>query len=281
MAQSESLYSVVLQLTPTAEVAVRATMGHQIHAAFLDAVHRADPDLADTLHLDDDSRRPFTVSALQGVPRARRGQVHLSPERPCWLRFTILLPPIFEQFMARFLHAGNRPTIRLGPAELLIREILVTPGSHRWAGYTSWEALREGSAPDAKVALEFVSPTAFSRGQQDWGKKFHLLPDPVSVFADSLLEKWNTWAPAGLELEEESLRAYLEEDVVVRRLEDLHTAMWRYPRHIQVGFVGRVTYGFQRDVEAIRRQLNALAGLAFYSGVGYKTTMGMGQVRRV
>jgi CRISPR/Cas system endoribonuclease Cas6 (RAMP superfamily) len=34
------------------------------------------------------------------------------------------------------------------------------------------------------------------------------------------------------------------------------------------------------DDPSIRCQLNALADLAFYAGVGMKTTMGMGQCRR-
>jgi CRISPR-associated endoribonuclease Cas6 len=33
--------------------------------------------------------------------------------------------------------------------------------------------------------------------------------------------------------------------------------------------------------EAARCQLNTLADFAFYAGVGIKTTMGMGQTRRV
>jgi CRISPR/Cas system endoribonuclease Cas6 (RAMP superfamily) len=57
--------------------------------------------------------------------------------------------------------------------------------------------------------------------------------------------------------------------------------MLRFRRAMQVGFVGRVTYGLMADDEPLRCQLNALAGAALYTGVGMKTTMGMGQCRRV
>jgi CRISPR-associated endoribonuclease Cas6 len=50
---------------------------------------------------------------------------------------------------------------------------------------------------------------------------------------------------------------------------------------MQVGFVGRVTYGLMAENEAARCQLNTLADFAFYAGVGMKTAMGMGQCRRV
>jgi CRISPR/Cas system endoribonuclease Cas6 (RAMP superfamily) len=42
-----------------------------------------------------------------------------------------------------------------------------------------------------------------------------------------------------------------------------------------------VTYLLKdRRDEAMARLLNLLADFAFYSGVGYKTTMGMGMVKR-
>jgi len=47
---SGMLYSIVLKLVPTREATVRATMGHQAHAAFLLTVRESDPALAEVLH---------------------------------------------------------------------------------------------------------------------------------------------------------------------------------------------------------------------------------------
>lgn len=57
--------------------------------------------------------------------------------------------------------------------------------------------------------------------------------------------------------------------------------MYEYRRSKQVGFTGRVTFEIL-DKEAADpiKHLNRLADLAFYTGVGSKTTMGMGQVSR-
>jgi CRISPR/Cas system endoribonuclease Cas6 (RAMP superfamily) len=74
---------------------------------------------------------------------------------------------------------------------------------------------------------------------------------------------------------------YVDEHVVVKRIQGLETRMLRYRRAPQVGFVGRVCYGLMAEDSAARAQLDALANLAFYTGVGMKTTQGMGQVRRV
>ncbi len=274
------LYSIVLTLTPTRAATVRATMGHQVHAAFLQTVREADAALAEVLHMPDLPVRPFTVSPLMDTPRAREGRLYLSPEETYWLRFTVLYPPIFEQFMARFLRGEGRPLIRLGDALLLIREILTTPEGHPWAGYSSWGQLAAEAQPEREIALDFVTPTAFSFGQQDWGKKIVALPAPELVF-DSLARAWNMLAPPPVQVERDALKTYLEAHVVVKRLENINTQMLAFSRAPQVGFVGRVTYGLMGDNDIARTQLSMLADFAFYSGVGYKTTMGMGQCRRI
>jgi CRISPR-associated endoribonuclease Cas6 len=279
-ANDNMLYSIVFTLTPTREVDVRATMGHQAHAAFLKAVRESDPALAEVLHNPDMPCRPFTVSPLQGTPLPQSGRVHLSPEETYWLRFTVLYPPIFEQFMRRFLRGEGRPVVRLGHAVLLIKEILATPGSHPWTGYTTWGEIASGARPEKEIALDFVSPTAFGFGQKEWGKKVMVLPLPETVFG-SLARSWNDLAPPPLQVDRRALRVYLEEHVVVKQMDDVCTHMLEFRRARQVGFVGRVTYGLMAANEAAQCQLNALADFALYAGVGMKTTMGMGQCRRI
>lgn len=276
----DMLYSLVLKLIPTCEVEVGATVGHLAHAAFLKAVQESDAALSEALHTPHQPIRPFTVSPLMGVGRVRNGQVRLSPGQDYFLRLTVLHPPIFERLMARFLKGEGRLLIQLGQAHLLIKEILVTPGSHPWAGYTSWTDLMAGAMPEAEITLDFASPTAFSFGQKEWGKKVVVLPEPGLVFG-SLIRTWNSLSPPLLRIERDGLTAYVEDNVVVTRLNGLETRMLHFSRSPQVGFVGRVTYGLMADNLIARRALNALADFAFYAGVGMKTTMGMGQCRRM
>lgn len=278
--KSDTLHSIVVTLTPTGETSVRASMGRQAHAAFLKTLRESDQALADVLHRPDMAVRPFTASMLHGTPPARDGRLHLSPEETYWLRFTSLFEPIVDCFMARFLRGEDRPVIRLGQAVLLIREIIATPEGHPWAGYISWSELVRGAKPDSAITLAFTSPTAFGFGQHEWGKKVMVFPLPETVFG-SLARTWNALAPPPFQMDRRELRAYLDDHVVVQRIHDLHTQILRFHRAFHVGFVGRVTYGLMADEQAIRCQLNALANLAFYAGVGMKTTMGMGQCRRM
>lgn len=273
------LYSLVLVLAPTVEATLGATMGHQAHAAFLDAIRVADPALSATLHASGVPVRPFTMSPLLGTGRPRGDEVTLSPERTYALRCTVLDAAVYERFMARFLQSDGRPLLRLGRASLLIREIRTTPGSHPWAGYTTWQELADGAQPRPELTLEFASPTAFSFGQKAWGKKIVLLPQPELVF-DSLARAWNLLAPASLQVDRQALAEYLKEHAVIKQLR-ISTRMLRFARSPQVGFTGQATYGLMQADGAARRQLAMLAEFAFYAGVGYKTTMGMGQCRRI
>ncbi len=280
MVAESKVYSLVVVLTPTRSATVGATAGHQAHAAFLRTIEEADPALSAALHEASVRVRPFTVSPLLGVGRARGNEVALAPGADCFLRFTVLHASIYERFMARFLHPERRPLMRLGQAELLVKEIRATPGSHPWAGYASWEGLARAARPEPEVTLEFASPTAFSFGQKEWGKKTVVLPEPGLVFG-SLARTWNAFAPAPLQVEWKALGAYLEGHGIVKRIVGLETQMLRFQRSPQVGFRGQVTYGFPGQNEVARLQLNLLAAFAFYGGVGMKTTMGMGQCRVV
>jgi CRISPR-associated endoribonuclease Cas6 len=258
-------------------------MGHQAHAAFLRAVKEADSALAEVLHHPILNRRPFTVSPLIGVDGAHDGRVPVEPEETYTLRFTVLYEPIFQQFMGRFLR-GDRPVLRLGRVLFLIKEILATPEGSPWSGYTSFaEVVQQAEGAGRFIKLDFRSPTAFSFGQRAWGKQFHVLPDPRLVF-NSLARTWRAFAPPELSLDPREVERYADENVVIQRLEDLETRMLHFGRHPQVGFVGQVTYRLMDktgEASAWRRKLHALAEYAFYAGVGYKTTMGMGQCRVV
>jgi CRISPR-associated endoribonuclease Cas6 len=102
-------------------------------------------------------------------------------------------------------------------------------------------------------------------------------PTPALLFG-SLAAAWNHVSPQPVD--KAAVRAYAEETVVVG-LYRMASKMVRYWGQPQIGAVGTVSYLLKdrRDHEMIRA-LNTLADFAFYSGVGYKTTMGMGQVKR-
>src|SRR6266699_2939810 len=109
------------------------------------------------------------------------------------------------------------------------------------------------------------------------GDYFALFPEPLLVW-DSLIRVWNSYAPEALKVEKLTLQDFIRRNVVMTACDSLSTHTLHYPRYTQKGFTGFCHYEIHGD-DTLARQLSMLAQFARYSGVGYKTTMGMGQVR--
>ena len=70
-------------------------------------------------------------------------------------------------------------------------------------------------------------------------------------------------------------------EVLVSRYR-LETKMLAFNNYQELGFLGSCVYSANDDVpEDKLRTLNALADFAFFCGTGAKTTMGMGQTRKL
>jgi CRISPR-associated endoribonuclease Cas6 len=195
------------------------------------------------------------------------------------MRFTMLDPALYANFQAAFLNPWSEATIRLQNLPFAVREVVTTPRPDGWTGFTSFQQLLEDAQPETTLTFRFYSPTALSRGDTGRGKQFDLLPNAWGVF-DSLCRKWNQFAeePIANPL---LLREWVEQHVFISEVRDLNTGLLRFDRFVQKGFTGMVSYTLQSENEGMLRFLNALADFALYAGVGYKTTWGMGQCRRV
>jgi len=295
-----TLYASLIRLHALRDGCIPQTQGRFALAAFLDIVHQVDPALAVALH-DSKNRRPFTLSQLRGLPVPRQGEVRLRAGHECWLRVTLTGETLFGTFIRRFLQGEARPTLRLGEMPFGVSEVLTTPGSHPWAGYTTAEELLNCARDDDTIALEFASPFGFSLGDN----RVEIAPRPELLFG-GLHKKWAQWCARPLAPGERSSLAGVTPPAAQSRLSEVHrrglaelpdepwlrehvlikawrvqSRMLRYGPQAQVGSEGNVVFRiFNADAKA-RRMLNALADFAFYAGIGRKTTQGMGQVRRV
>ena len=301
------LYASVLRLIARHDARIPMSNGQFAHAAFLRLVSEVDPELGALLH-DANSRKPFTVSPLLGGPAPRGGWLHLRSGDECWLRFTLLGSHLFKMFTQQFVLGATRPTLLLGnpgqEAQFEIAEVRTTHGSHTWAGSTSAEGLvaqaQRGERAEREVTLNFYTPTAFS----DVDKRAMLLPLPEFVFGN-LAQMWlemglNTaldlseWINlAALQGEVDATqadgtptneltawRALFAQHVAVKKLREVNTQVMQLNRQPFIGFTGTVTFEVF-GAEPFCRIINLLADCALYFGVGRKTTMGMGQCRRI
>jgi CRISPR-associated endoribonuclease Cas6 len=268
------LLSMVWTIRPTTDVCLPMTMGKAVHACFLRLVSELDKGLSEKLHRDE-RQKPFTTSPLQGPFVVQKKQLHLKHDQQYWLRFTSLETELSKLLLS--LEAQPPRTISLLGAEFAVLRVSSRQQTHTWARRSSYEELQAVMTArkmplHPRVNLEFLSPTAFHSPERTI-----LLPLPQLVFA-SLGEKWNRFAP--FPLERNVLDAITVNADISRY--NLATKMMHFGAHLQLGFVGKCEFVVRRNTEAdVVRGLQLLSSFAFFAGIGYLTTMGMGQTRRI
>lgn len=294
---TQSLHAIVLKLTANRAGSLNSTVGELGHAAFYSAIDAVDPALAQRVH-DAEARKPFSLSPLYGYwqsPKDKR--IHIGAGQEGWLRLGLLDEDLFAAFMQHILYSGvtgGAPGIQLGDIPFTITESLGTPGAHPWVGYTTIEQLLAlTDAPDRWV-LEFESPTAIRWGQADkngeidkGSRRVEIFPQPRLVIA-SLRTRWNRMMDALYADEGEQFKydlafeEWVERNVVVSKVFQWETQPFPYKRQTYVGGLGKLEY---RLLDTSNREyathFHRLLHLAFFAGVGYKTTHGLGQVRIV
>lgn len=308
-----SLYAFLLKLRPLESGTLMPFSGELVHGAFLHWLQDAAPDVSAWLH-DGNKRRLFTCSSLQfpfpaqRLCEAQRGNVHLplDPEKSYGVRITLLLGellPLFHEALMHFnkakMEEKKPPFMRIGKQLFTLEEVIAddsnAPG---WTGFTSFSrimeqarALRLGKVE--QLALEFASLTTFKRSNQKsqiYGGHYALLPLPQYVLP-GLARRWQELAPPEFArvIQMECIAQYIENEGVVISNYDLMPHQVYFTTHVQPGFIGKCTYDLRGPDEAamgeavltVRQQIWLLGQLAFYCGVGYKTAMGMGQVRPI
>ena len=187
------------------------------------------------------------------------------------IRITLLDGGYLWHCLSTLFLEGGPCTVRLGKATLLLTRLISTGDPTGWAGNTTWQALASLS-PQREITFSFMSPTAFHTHED----AFAVVPEPLLVWG-SLMRTWNCLAPASLFLSYVALREIIAHGITVLTC-NLSTRTLHYPTYTQKGFIGSCTYHLP-DEERSAVQLTCLAAFARFAGVGYKTTMGMGQVR--
>ncbi len=268
------LLSLILIVTPQKKITLTKWPGKAVHAIFLDWIHKINPPLAERLH-DESGIKPFTVSSLMPIGEPIRNTTFLSPDKQYYVRFTTFEESL-SKLLLKLIYDYPSSELILENCQFAVREVVTDNKQNPWAGRTSYQDLINTylgtvTLPQKSIDLAFISPTTF-RSQE----KNVPLPLPGLVFG-SLMEKWNAFAPIALNPE---LKRYAENCLALSQY-NLYTCIVNIAGGKQVGFVGKCRFiATNRDPYWLK-QINLLAEFAFYSSVGAKTTMGLGQTRRI
>jgi len=266
-------YSLVLNLVPRSPIPQAHLSGRHLHALFLDLVQSVDPALAIALH-QQQSDKAFTLSPLQvgnrqGTALQWQHNRSISAGTPCWWRISLLDEGLFGRLTHLWLNLNAQNSWHLGAADLDVISILGTPQSTQpWANFLTYAQLHEQASDcDRQIHLTFCTPTTFRVTNYDCA-----LPTKELVF-QSLLKRWNQYSQIPFS------KALIEP--IYPSFFDIRTEIAIDSRSKFIGCVGNITFQILGDVDpSTIQQINTLADFAIFAGVGRKTPMGMGMVRR-
>jgi CRISPR-associated endoribonuclease Cas6 len=270
-------HSLILNLIPLASIPPGYLTGRHLHALFLTLVSSVDPKLGDYLH-DAAADKAFTLSPLQTkkCPFKKHHSLKWEHAEPisehtlCWWRISLLDDTLFSKLTHLWLNINPSKPWHLGPADLLIANILGTPQLDQpWANACTYSQLYDrASETNRLIAFSFATPTTFRQGKFD-----SVIPTRDCVF-NSILSRWNKYSSIALP---DSIQ-----DALFASFVNIKTEVVNNYHSSFIGIVGEVSYRIMGDVEPlVIKQINALADFALYCGVGRKTPMGMGMTRRI
>ncbi len=250
------LQAVVLELKAVKDADLPLSHGAMAYAAALDLILRQDVELARDLH-DLQGVKPLKCSLLKGeLPIVREG------------RYLWRLCALEERTAACLKRLTAGSGIRIGDAVFSLEKTYRHSKEHPEAGQTDYPSLLEELLPIEMVTFEFVTPATFRAGRIE-----QPFPTPALVF-QSLYKQWQAWSSLAMPVDWDTFK----EQVVLgnwcgetRRIE---TGGRR-----TVGFTGQFTYRLLDKRPELCRTLAALSAFAFYSGVGWQTAHGLGQLR--
>jgi len=266
------LSSLLIELDTLEPAILNGYGGEALHGLFFEILRDYSKKVFDVVHNENRKPKPFSLSGVLQKKTRREGKLFLSAGEDVSLRITVLDEKLIPDILASFAKALNLKTkFALANGKTTIKNINYQDGSSPWVRSSLYPKLFEEAKARDRVNLRFNSPTSFRvKGNQC------TLPLATLIFG-SLLEKWNSFS--GIRFK----TAFLEKlEAVFPSQLQLRSELVEFSNYRIIGFKGEVEYRLGKTLtREEKKQLNALADFAFYAGVGYKTTMGMGQTRRI
>ena len=251
------MYHITYTFAPVREpLNGRLITAHSLHGFLFNITGQADRTESDWLH-QHHPPRPFTMVPLYTDDGTCAG---------------VRIAAITERAAELFRRTGEwfrdqQKICHLKGQEFLREGVRCLPGPN-------WPQLAH-SQPAHQMGLRFLSPTAFSQK----GNRRLLLPLPANVFRTPA-RMWETFAPPRM-TRLDGWPDWCERQVLVSDLRIETVTVSIRERVKFTGFVGEVWYEAPQHDEMPLRIWQALADLAAFCGVGYKSTMGMGAVERI
>lgn len=256
--KSTALQTLVIHLGVAESGILPSSCGRAIHAQVLEWFRRGDPKVSEMIHESQNS--PLSLSGL--VSGCRKAKVLAGDD--CYFRIGLLDGRLIEPLL-KGLDQMEDISFSLAKFPFTLKGISALPGTDAWVKTSDYALLAELPFVLNDLTLKLLSPTSF---KLNTGQGIQLFPFPEAVFGN-LRRRWNAFAPEELKFPTIQWSGFVSDY-------DLKTEKLRLENAVERGAIGWVRYRFPDPEQA--RIATILSHFAFFSGVGRKTAMGMGQV---
>jgi CRISPR-associated endoribonuclease Cas6 len=286
MNEKNELLAVVIDLESLGDGQLPATNGSLVHGAFLKMVASFSSALSGALH-NENGEKPFTLSNLRTDNKTRRKSIRGAPTPQthsvvagdrCRIRIASLNAALGTQLLD-VIDSAKGSFMRIGhiPFRVADRDAV----THQRAGSVSYEGLMEacrdaGASPAPWFGWSFLSATAIHSHGRNLA-----FPEAAAIFP-SLVGRWNKFCPPSCRLPYENNKAF--HDLVERTL---MTSANSFTTHMldfgakgkELAFTGSIEFQPVKFADPeLLKSLAMLGKFSFFSGIGYGTTKGLGQV---
>ena len=278
-----------LILKPISEGTLPGNQGPAVHGLFLKLINETDAPLADMLHKDSE-QHPYTLSPPY-LSKGKPGDSvrHFSTETEVAMRLCVLDDNITQSIYNALLNAMKTPRVKLCGFDYTLSGLLIENA-------LTFEQIIKGAQDSGSInrfRIDFKTPAAFKHD----GKSM-LFPQ-VDYILGGLERRWNQYAepidkthireavssvyPTQYELKTSILEHTRKNnkgnnDVPGEDENDIKTGGAR-DKYYKSGFTGFCIYETAQTTKEVNNTIFKLLIFAGFTGIGHKTTMGMGQVK--
>ncbi len=273
MTPTPDLVSLVVTVQPLEAGTVPGHLGRAVHALLLRWLSSVDEPLARRWH-DDSGVKPWACSSLVGARRMATDSRAVSADRTYWFRLCTLER---ETSAALLQVAESLPEAAdLDGRPFRVLGATADPAAHPWAATADYATLAAphllaGEKPPRRVALDFVSPTAFHVNGMNMP-----VPLPDLVFG-GLADRWNAFSPVAVSPE---VRRFCQTGLALNSFRLKSRGLPMKDGNLQIGGVGTARYVSVRYDRYWQGVVTLMAEYALFASVGRGTAWGMGQARR-
>jgi len=244
---------IFIKLKLEKEIDTKELTPDKIHGIFFSLIGEK---LSQSLHEDFKGQKPYAIFCKELFQSIKTNTLNLE--------VSILYDPLISPILSEIILSRNKATLNLEKKIALEHSVNVR---EKWL--KPYEILEKEVKISKKISIKFLKPTSFRRYTVDF-----IFPIPELLFK-GLIKKWLAFSSIPIPVNLSEYYPFIE--IEKYKLESYKITFSNGGK--LTTFKGYTVFNFSKIAQEIAlKWFNILLNYALWSGVGRKTTMGLGKI---